>query len=169
MCETTWNMAARTQFMILVKTSRSDAVVVIVTFLLVVFRDLTEGIVVGFALGGVVFISRMSQATRLDHGREETLAGDSVVVRLSGPYFFGAAALVGSALDQIADQPRHFILDLSELTYLDSSGARSLDLLAHKIQRKGGQMELRAVSPRKRQILEKAGLVSPLVRYLDQA
>jgi sulfate permease, SulP family len=36
-----------------------------VTFLLVVFRDLTEGIVVGFALAGLVFIKRMSETAAM--------------------------------------------------------------------------------------------------------
>ena len=37
-----WNMAGKAQFWMLLRTSRSDAVIVIVTFLLVVFRDLTD-------------------------------------------------------------------------------------------------------------------------------
>jgi SulP family sulfate permease len=163
-----WNMAARSQFRILLQTSRSDAVVVVVTFLLVVFRDLTEGIIVGFALGGLVFIQRMSHGTRVHHSTETDVErGDTVVVRLTGPYFFGAAAQVGAALDQIAERPAHFVLDLADLTYLDSSGARSLELLARKVMRRGGQMELRAVTAVQRRSLEKAGLTAPLVRYLD--
>jgi SulP family sulfate permease len=35
--------------------------VLLATFLLTVFRDLTEAIVVGFALGSLLFIHRMSQ------------------------------------------------------------------------------------------------------------
>jgi sulfate permease, SulP family len=111
----------------------------------------------------------MSQGTRIDHSTEtDAERGDTVVVRLSGPYFFGAAAQVGAALHQIAERPAHFILDLSDLTYLDSSGARSLELLARKIMRRGGQMELRAVTTSQRRGLEMAGLTAPLVRYLDQ-
>ena len=164
-----WNMAEKAEIRDLIRANRADAVVVVVTFLLVVFRDLTEGIVAGFALGGLVFIHRMSQSTGLDHSTENDSAqGDRVVVRLSGPYFFGAAAQVGAALDQIAERPQHFVLDLSDLNYLDSSGARSLELLAHKIRRRGGQMELRSVSAKQRGLLEKAGLISPLVAYLDK-
>ena len=63
--------------------------------------------------------------------------------------------------------PEVLQLDLSDLTYLDSTGARSLELLARKILRRGGQMELRAVTPAQRHSLEKAGLTPPLVRYVD--
>ncbi len=161
-----WSMAEKAEIWDLARLSRADALVIAVTFLLVVFRDLTEGIIAGFALGGLVFIHRMSQSATLEQTEDETLAPGQVMVRLSGPYFFGAAAQLSSALDQIADHPRHFVLDLADLDYLDSSGARSLALLAQRIRRKGGQMELRAASPTQRRLLEKAGLQPPLVRYL---
>jgi len=110
--------------------------VVIVTFLLVVFRDLTEGIIVGFALGGLVFIRRMSEATEVQahHSDDDDLTrqGDDVIVyRMRGAYFFGAAALLGSVLNRIAENPKAFVLDFSEVPLIDSSGARSVALLAY--------------------------------------
>ncbi|MGO4840066.1 SulP family inorganic anion transporter, partial [Rhizobiaceae sp. 2RAB30] len=55
-----WNMVEKTAFAALLRSSWGDAVVLLVTFGLVVFRDLTEGIVVGFLLGSVLFIHRMA-------------------------------------------------------------------------------------------------------------
>jgi SulP family sulfate permease len=43
-----WNMVEKTAFAALIRSSWGDALVLLVTFALVVFRDLTEGIVVGF-------------------------------------------------------------------------------------------------------------------------
>ena len=37
------------------------------TFLLTIFRDLTEGILVGFALGAVLFINRMAEMTGIEN------------------------------------------------------------------------------------------------------
>ena len=54
-----WNMIEKHAFATLLRTSRGDAVVLLATFLLTTFRDLTEGIVVGFAIGSVLFIHRM--------------------------------------------------------------------------------------------------------------
>jgi SulP family sulfate permease len=160
-----WNMAEKAEIWALARASRSDAVVMVVTFLLVVFRDLTEGIVVGFALAGLVFLHRMSQTASIESGPEVSPRHDRVVVRLSGPYFFGAAAETGHMLDTIADHPRHFVLDLTALDYLDSSGARALELLSHRIRRNKGQMVLLGVRPEQRQILEKVGLVPPVAVY----
>ncbi len=161
-----WNMVEKAEIWLLARTSRADSIVIAVTFLFVVFRDLTTGIVTGFALGGLVFIHRMSHSARVETPTPDIARPDRVIVRLSGPYFFGAAAQLSAALDQIADHPRHFVLDLSDLNYLDSSGARSLELLARKTRRKGGQLVFLATRPAQHRILEKAGLTPPLARYL---
>ncbi len=115
-----WNMAEKQEFATLMRASRGDAVVLLATFVLVVFRDLTEGILVGFALGALVFLHRMAQAVEVERprpiieedvpdvangeGREPydvSLATDPdvIVYRISGAFFFGAAASVASALD----------------------------------------------------------------------
>ena len=63
-----WTMAEKREFATLIRSSWGDATVLLATFLLTVFRDLTEGIVVGFALGAVLFINRMAQITGIEGG-----------------------------------------------------------------------------------------------------
>jgi SulP family sulfate permease len=166
-----WNMAEKEEFWHLLKSSRSDALVLVVTFLLVIFRDLTEGIVVGFALGGLVFIRRMSETAMLEGGigdypQDGAVRSDRVVYRLHGPWFFGAAARLGSVLDRIADHPRAFVIDLSNVPMIDSSGARSFLLLARKTARKGGQLYIVGARPEVRRTLHAHGLHEPEVRFL---
>lgn len=164
-----WNMFEKEEFWALLRTSRGDAMVVLATFLLVVFRDLTEGIVVGFALGGLVFIRRMSDAASAEPAQVPEAGGavtaERVVYRLRGPYFFGAAAMLGSALDRFAERPRAFVLDFAEVPFIDSSGARSFELLAHKMHRRGGQLFLTGANLEVRRVLLAQGLREPLVRY----
>ncbi|MEF3046882.1 SulP family inorganic anion transporter [Pseudotabrizicola sp. L79] len=170
-----WNMAEKEEFWALVRSSKGDAMVVLVTFLLVVFRDLTEGIIVGFALGGLVFIRRMSDAAQVEPGEADAFPPDvaadqnRVTYRLRGPYFFGAAARLGSVLDRIADHPRAFVVDFSDVPFIDSTGARSFELLAHKVARKGGQLYLMGVRPDVRQSLLAQGATEPLVRFVSDA
>ena len=163
-----WNMAEKEEFWALVRASRADAAIVLVTFLLVVFRDLTEGIVAGAAIGGAVFIRRMSEAARVEPQSRETpveQSGDAVVYRLHGAYFFGAAATVGSVLDRIADRPGVFVLDFADVPFVDSSGARSFELLARKMDRTGGHLVLTGASPEVRRTLLAHGLREPHVRW----
>ena len=118
-----WNMAEKQEFATLIRSSRGDATVLLATFLLTIFRDLTEGILVGFALGAVLFINRMAQMTgieanaplvtddRADDGNGDRVPYDSglaadpdvLVYRITGAFFFGAASAVGTVLDGIAD------------------------------------------------------------------
>jgi SulP family sulfate permease len=167
-----WNMAEKEEFWNLLRSSRGDAMVVVITFLLVVFRDLTEGIVVGFALGGLVFIRRMSDAARVEPGDDGIQIGTAseagwVSYRLHGPFFFGAAARLGSVLDRIADYPRAFVIDFSLVPFIDSSGARSFELLAHKVSRKGGMLYLVGTSDEVRRALIAQGAKEPLLRFVD--
>lgn len=163
-----WNMIEREAMWHLLRASRADAVVLMATFLLVVFRDLSEGIVVGFALGGLVFIQRMSDSARVDLAdvAPRRSATDCVVYHLHGPYFFGAAAKLGEALDTIADQPRAFVIDFEDVPFVDSTGARSFALMASKITRAGGVMYLTGTRPEVAQALRGAGVVEPGARYL---
>ncbi|WP_018012481.1 SulP family inorganic anion transporter [Sinorhizobium medicae] len=146
-----WNMIEKPAFMALLRSSYGDAVVLLVTFLTVVFRELTEGIVIGFALGAVLFIDRMARsisvheaqpllAERQENGEEHPVDADdpdTVVYRVSGIFFFGSAATVGTVLDRIADQRRNFILDCSEVPFMDSTAANVIESTLRKAERTG--------------------------------
>ena len=176
-----WNMIEKEEFWMLLRTSSGDALVLLSTFFLVIFRDLTEGILVGFALGAVLFIRRMSEVAQVEaraplvpEDRADELAeydsaaamgGDVVVYRIKGAFFFGAASTVGVVLDRIADHPRAFVLDFSEVPFLDSSAAHSVDLLAHKLARKGGRLYLSGTSADIRRTLLAVGLREPRAHY----
>ena len=87
-------------------------------------------------------------------------------VAARGGVHAGAAARLGVVLDRIADYPRAFVVDFSEVPFVDSSGARSFELLAHKVARKGGQLYLIGTRPEVRRGLMAQGAREPLVRYL---
>src|SRR6185437_7179375 len=115
-------------------------------FLLTVFRNLTEGIVVGVALGVLLFIKRMAQATEVhvpavledradDEGSrtpyDSRLATDAdlAVYRLNGAFFFGTAATLGAQFDQIGDGRKAYIIDFSAVPFIDSTAANAIAAL----------------------------------------
>jgi len=64
-----WNMAEREDFILLLRSSRGDRIVLLTTFLLTVFVDLTTGISVGVVLGAFVFLHRMAESVEVQgHG-----------------------------------------------------------------------------------------------------
>ncbi|MER8723558.1 SulP family inorganic anion transporter [Mesorhizobium sp. M1027] len=176
-----WNMFEKQAFATLLRASRGDALVLMATFLIVIFRDLTEGIVVGFALGSILFIDRMAKsiAVEADHqslvqedvadrasayDSSEASDADTVVYRISGAFFFGAASTVGTVLDRIADQ-RNFILDCSAVPFFDSTAANVIEGAAHKAKRAGVRFIISGASPQTRRMLINHGVKRPLVTY----
>lgn len=167
-----WNMIERPAIATLLKGSRGEAVVLVVTFLLVIFRDLTEGIIVGFALGSVLFIDRMSNTIRVDiedaEGEEAPLDNtdrDMVVYHINGAFFFGAAATVGSVLDRIAARYRNFVLDCSGISLMDSTGANVIEGLVNKAERSGITIYIAGAAPELRRLLETHEIHEPRVSF----
>lgn len=176
-----WKMIERHAISALFRGSRGDAAVLAVTFLLVVFRDLTEGIVVGFALGALLFIHRMAASVAIeqsDTGADQPAIdgetpydpaqatnSDTVVYRISGAFFFGAAASVGAILDRIADQRKNFILDCTDLPVIDSTAARALEGAARKARQSGIKFIIAGAQPRIRRMLMTHGVRPPLAGF----
>ena len=179
-----WNMIEKPAIAILVRSGWGEVTVLAATFFLTIFRDLTEAIVTGFALGSVLFIQRMSKATAIAtqtpfvsrdeadtaHPREtydeDASANPEVVVyRITGALFFGATASIGSVLDRIQDSHKALIVDFSAVPFLDSTGANMIEGLAHKAQRSGVDVWLTGASRDILRAFVTHGLKRPLVHY----
>lgn len=182
-----WNMAEKQEFWTLIRSSWGDATVLLATFLLTIFRDLTEGILVGFALGAVLFINRMAEMTgieadvplvaddKADHGngdRKPFDAGlasdpDVVVYRISGAFFFGAASTVGTVLDSIADTHKAFVVDFAAVPFLDSTAANAMSRVAAKARRQGIRLFITGASPPVRRALLTHGVRPPRAKFRE--
>lgn len=176
-----WNMIEKPAIRVLIRSGWGDATVLGATFLLTIFRDLTEAIVVGFLLGAVLFIHRMSQAAAVttevpfvsgDHRDsgvpydEARAANPEVVVyHIRGAFFFGAAASIGSVLDRISDKHRAMILDFTGVPFLDSTGANVVEGLAHKARRRGVRLFVTGASDEIRRALQTHGVRPPSVTF----
>jgi sulfate permease, SulP family len=182
-----WNMAEKQEFATLIRSSRGDATVLLATFLLTIFRDLTEGILVGFALGAVLFINRMADMTgieaatplasddRADDGNGERVPYDSslaadpdvLVYRITGAFFFGAASTVGTVLDSIADTRKAFVVDFAAVPFLDSTAANAMSRVAAKARRQGIKLFITGASPTVRRALLTHGVRPPRAKYRE--
>ena len=181
-----WNMAERHAFAILLRASRGDAVVLLSTFFLVVFTDLTTGILVGFGIGALLFLHRMAHAVEVEsdrplvredqadgtHGDDRTrydtsLATDRdiVVYRISGAFFFGAAASVATALDRIGQHPKAYVIDVSGVPMLDSTAATTIGAFARKAASAGAAVHIAGARPPIQQILSTYGVCPPAVHF----
>ncbi|MDV7141078.1 SulP family inorganic anion transporter [Tropicimonas sp. TH_r6] len=179
-----WKMVEKTAIRTLLRSGRGEIAVLSATFLLTIFRDLTEAIVVGLAIGSVVFIQRMAQATEVDShmplvsgdladstsprgAYHEELAADPdvVVYRIKGALFFGATASIGTVLDRINDHHKALVIDFSAVPFLDSTGAQMIAELARKAERQGVILWLTGADRAIRRAFLARGLRRPQVRY----
>lgn len=179
-----WNMIERPAIAILLRSGWGEATVLGATFFLTIFRDLTEAIVVGFALGSVLFIQRMSRTTAVEtetpfvgrdlpddiaprgrYDRAQAADPDVVIYRVTGALFFGATASIGSVLDRIQDNHKALIVDFSAVPFLDSTGANMIEGLAHKAGKRGVALWLTGASRDIRRVFLTHRLRKPRVRY----
>ncbi len=168
-----WNMAERAEFKLLLTSSKTDAVVLLATFLLVIFVDLPTGIVVGVVLGCLMFMHRMAEAIAVEtqhHASEEqeteykTEPG-IIIHRISGAFFFGAASAVAATLERINEVPKAYILDFSQVPFVDSSAAHALHGFLKKVASQGAPVYLTGASLHVRRELVRNGIKKPDVHY----
>ena len=183
-----WTMAEKHEFAVLLRASRGDAAVLLATFLLVVFRDLTQGILVGFGLGALLFLHRMAHAVeverpvpRVDDDRADGTEGDPavhydaamatdaevLVYRISGAFFFGSAAMVAAALDEIGERPKAYVIDVAAVPLIDSTAAATIAGFARRARRHGASVHIAGARPPVRHVLEAHGGGPPVVSFED--
>ncbi|KQY98054.1 SulP family sulfate transporter [Pseudolabrys sp. Root1462] len=175
-----WNMAEKEEFWSLVRTSRGDAAVLLATFLLTIFVDLTTGIAVGVVMGALMFLHRMAESVDVQAGGLEDVADsvdqakydaeqassrDVMVYRITGAFFFGATAQVLMTLERIGRPAKLLILDFSDVPLIDTTAARSLHAFAKKLDRAGTKVSIAAAKQNVRHELTASGLKPPLVTY----
>jgi SulP family sulfate permease len=188
-----WNMAERRQFATLVRSSLGDAVVLLVTFLLVIFRDLSQGIVVGCLVGTLLFVHRMAKTVAVEAGVPRVgedlpdSAGngdrrpydpatssdrDVIVYRISGAFFFGAAAEVSAVLDRLGEHPKAYVVDFSAVPLIDSTAVAAIRSFAEKAHRAQAALFLSGAAPALTRMLRAHGVRPPLAEFrptLDEA
>lgn len=149
------NMAEIPRFRLLLGSSLGDRAVLLVTFGLTIFADLTVAIAVGMVLASFVFMHRMSKLVAVETG-EQLFQGDSAeptdeapyapnfglpadvgVITFRGPLFFGGATILQDALDRIGERERCYILRFEEAPMVDPTGAHALEGFLHRALRKG--------------------------------
>lgn len=147
----------------ILRSSRGDAVVLILTFAVTVAIDLVTAVIVGLALAGIVAlraVARSAQIERVplddtDHTDEERqLLDDRIVAfRLDGALFFGAAHRFLLELRDVTDVAV-VILRMGRLSTIDATGALMLDDAIVKLEKRGIVVLLSGIRPGHRKVLE---------------
>ena len=146
----------------ILRSSRGDAIVLILTFAVTVAIDLVTAVIVGLALAGIVALRAVARSAQIeqvplddkDHADEEQqLLDDRIVAfRLDGALFFGAAHRFLLELSDVADVAV-VILRMGRLSTIDATGALMLDDAIAKLEKRGIVVLLSGIRPGHRKVL----------------
>ncbi len=142
-----WGMSESERFLALFGTNAGERTLLVLTFLLTVFVDLTVAIGVGVTLAALLFMRSMSEHAGLDAvdpdedpEQRARLPEGVEVFRFTGPIFFGVANEMLEALRRIGRSPRAMILRMEEVPYIDATGAAAIETFVR--QARGGGTEV---------------------------
>ncbi|MBK8150446.1 MAG: sulfate permease [Acidobacteria bacterium] len=170
-----YNMSEWREFGQLLKSPKSDVAVLIVTFLLTVFVELTTAIQVGVLLAAFLFLQRMSTNTQLKditdnlREREDSETRDMSKIEIPpgveafeiyGSLFFGAVEHFKDALRRVSTDPKVLILRMRDVNSIDASGLHSLSELRRDLEAKGCTVIFSAVAPGVFKLMKKSGFVA---------
>jgi sulfate permease, SulP family len=145
-----YNMGEWHEIPKLLRLTRTDISVWLVTFALTVFADLTLAVEVGMILAALLFIHRVTQTTTVSQvtaeyvasGRPHILQDKRIppyvtVFRIHGPFLFGAAEKLAAITSRMQDLPAIVILRLRNMTAMDATGVRALEDVAAGLRQSG--------------------------------
>ena len=175
-----WNMSEYEHFVHTFSAPKGDLLVLLLTFGLTVFFDLTVAIEAGIVVASFVFMFRMAEAFEVSSGvhlidedgdeddgseprpaepdQRAQLPAGVEAFQISGPLFFGAANRLDNLLDQFRSPPRAFILRMRLVPFIDASGVHALKTLAERCRRRGIVLVMSGLQSQPRRVIEKMDL-----------
>ncbi|MGW1625053.1 SulP family inorganic anion transporter [Streptomyces sp. NPDC002172] len=155
----------------MVRATRSDALILVLTAAATLALDLVYAVIIGLAVAGALALRAVAQQARFDqvpldmgdHSAEEhaLLAEHIVAYRIDGPLFFAAAHRFLLELTEVADV-RVVILRLSRVSTMDATGALVLKDAVERLRRRGIAVLASGIRPGQRQVLDSVGALDLL-------
>lgn len=154
---------------------RSDVLVLLVTFGLTVFVDLTVAIEVGMVLAAFLFMRRMATLANVSPVTREMLEEESSdelrtqlaprgvdVYEINGPFFFGAAETFKDTLALVSGKPKVLILRMRRVPAIDATGLHALTDVVRRSRRDGTMVLLCEVDTQPLQALRRSVLIDEI-------
>jgi SulP family sulfate permease len=160
-----WNMSEIEQIRAILKSPKSDILVLFATLGLTVFADLTVAVGAGMVLAAMLFIRRMSEVS---HVQALSTASDSAaeelaemkdpnsidsrdvppgveVFEIHGPLFFGTVERLREVLRAVEKRPKIYVLRMRKVSSIDASGLHALHEFYRSCRREGAELLLSGV------------------------
>ncbi|HEQ72075.1 MAG TPA: STAS domain-containing protein [Spirochaetia bacterium] len=145
-----WNMSELKAFIGIFRINRFEVAVLLTTFLLTVFFDLTIAVIAGFMLSVLLFMKRMSDATQIAplmsvRRNEEVLFNREIgeypdrvaIFEVNGPLFFGFVREYLETARLKEEKKSVLILRLRYVPVIDATGLQRLKNAAERLKGMG--------------------------------
>ncbi|MGE0132471.1 MAG: SulP family inorganic anion transporter [Blastocatellales bacterium] len=145
-----YNMGEWREVPEILKLSKADITIWLITFALTVFADLTVAVEVGMILAALFYIRKVTISTTVSEVTEEYVEAGfahslqtneipegAKVFRIHGPFLFGATDKLSIIEERFDSLPRVVMLRVRNMTAIDATGLHALEELADKLQATG--------------------------------
>jgi len=167
-----WNMGEWREIGGVLRMAKTDVAVWAVTFALTVVADLTVAVGVGMALAALLYIYRIAETTTvapvtpeyLREGRSHVLQDKEIpanvaILRIHGPFLFGATQKLEEATEDLSVLPAIVILRLRNMTALDATGLHALEVFAERLRASGRTLLLCGARDQPAELINRADFV----------
>ena len=130
----------------MLRLTKTDISIWLVTFALTVFADLTVAVEAGMILASLLFIARVTNTTTvsqvtddyIEDGRAHILQDKDIpyyatIFRIHGPFLFGATDKLSAVTNDLHTLPPVVILRLRNMTALDATGLFAIEEVARQL------------------------------------
>ncbi|MFA5234495.1 MAG: SulP family inorganic anion transporter [Sulfurimonas sp.] len=163
-----YNMSEWRSFVSILRGSHFDIIVLLTTFLLTVFVDLTVAIEIGVVLSSLLFMKRMADIgiktpCRVDSDLLEDYSGlpDGIsIYEISGPLFFASAKQYTEVIKDIGFKSKILIIRMRHVPFVDSTALHNFEEMIKTLQKSNVKLVLSGVDSTVLQDLKKHGITS---------
>lgn len=151
----------------LVRSTRGDAAVLVITAAATVVFDLVTAVILGLVVAGFVALRQTARTARLDevpldktdhtHEEQDLLDQHIVAYRIDGPLFFAAAHDFLLELAEVSNV-RVVVLRMSRVTTIDATGAHVLADTISRLESRGVTVLLSGIQPAHERVLRELGV-----------
>jgi SulP family sulfate permease len=164
-----YNMGEWSEIPQILRLSKADISVWLITFGLTVFADLTVAVEAGMILAALLYIRKVTATTTVSKVTDEYVAqgvahslqfnelpSGVAVYRIHGPFLFGAGDKLGVIEDELESLPKVVMIRLRNMTAIDGTGVQALEHLADRLKSSGRQLVLCGIRDQPQKLLGQA-------------
>lgn len=170
-----WNMCEAPHFIRLLKAPLGDRLVLLTSFLLTVFVDITIAIFAGMILACFSFMKQMSQMAKVAPlgqifqeypyavpEQMKSIPEGVQVYEIQGPFFFGSANILKDILHGLGKYPNAFVIRLRSVPMIDASGMHAIKEFYDECKKRNIALYLSELHEHAKRDLKKFGLLDAI-------